>query len=73
MLAYVGGIVPLITNYSLSIGLGLAGTVERYVLAQGASELEGYRAAQYLGIGLAGLAVIVVGLFVRMPREGGRG
>lgn len=64
-----GGIVPLITNYSPSIGLGLAGTVERYVRAQDGTELEGYRAAQYLGIGLAGMAVLVVGLFVRMPKE----
>lgn len=62
--------MPLITNYSLSIGLGLAGTVERYVKGKDGTDLEGYRAAQYLGVGLAGLAVLVVGLFVRMPREG---
>lgn len=64
--------MPLITNYSLSIGLGLAGTVERYIHQNGGSELDGYRGAQYLAVGLAGLAVVVVGLFVRMPREGQR-
>ena len=46
----------------------MAGVIERYVKGEDGSELEGYRAAQYLAIGLAGLAVLVVGLFVRMPK-----
>ncbi|ORX34486.1 major facilitator superfamily domain-containing protein [Kockovaella imperatae] len=62
-----GGIVSMITNYSLSIGLGMAGTVEAYVVPNG-PVLKGYRTAFYFGSGLAALAVVVVGLFVRMPK-----
>ncbi|WVW78590.1 hypothetical protein I302_100546 [Kwoniella bestiolae CBS 10118] len=67
------GIVSMITNYSLSIGLGLAGTIERYVKGPENESPEdllgGYRAAFWLATGLAGLAVIVVALFVRMPKQ----
>lgn len=54
---------------SMSIGLGMSGTVERYVRGPNGSQLEGYRAAFYFGTGLAGLAVFVVGVFVRMPKQ----
>ncbi|WWC59375.1 uncharacterized protein I303_101927 [Kwoniella dejecticola CBS 10117] len=66
------GIVSMITNYSLSIGLGMAGTVERYVKGPGESQedlLKGYRGAFWTATGLAALAVIVVALFVRTPRQ----
>ncbi|WVF69910.1 hypothetical protein IAT40_004694 [Kwoniella sp. CBS 6097] len=68
------GVVSMITNYSLSIGLGFAGTAERYVSKPypGASQahlLRGYRAAWWTATGLAALAIIVVALFVRMPRQ----
>jgi hypothetical protein len=53
----------------MSIGLGMSGTVERYVRGPNGSQLEGYRAAFYFGTGLAGLAVLVVGGFVRMPKQ----
>jgi hypothetical protein len=53
----------------MSIGLGMAGTVERYVRGAHGTELEGYRAAFYFGTGLAGLAVAVVAGFVRMPKQ----
>ncbi len=57
------------TLCSLSIGLGMAGTVQRYVSNPQTSLLQGYRAAFYFGSGLAAVAVIVVGLFVRMPKQ----
>ncbi|OCF37435.1 hypothetical protein I316_00556 [Kwoniella heveanensis BCC8398] len=68
------GVVSMITNYSLSIGLGFAGTAERYVSMPypGASQahiLRGYRAAFWTATGLAALAIVVVALFVRMPRQ----
>ncbi|WVQ97952.1 hypothetical protein IAU59_005072 [Kwoniella sp. CBS 9459] len=68
------GVVSMITNYSLSIGLGFAGTAERYVSPPhpGASQahlLKGYRAAFWTATGLAGIAIIVVALFVRMPKQ----
>ncbi|OXH25894.1 MFS transporter [Cryptococcus neoformans] len=65
------GIVSMITNYSQSIGLGMTGTVETYVRGPGTTYddlLKGYRAAFYFGTGMAGFAVVVVALFVRMPR-----
>jgi hypothetical protein len=53
----------------MSIGLGMAGTVERYVRGAHGSELKGYRAAFYFGTGLAGVAVLIVAAFVRMPKQ----
>lgn len=50
----------------MSIGLGLASTVEVYVAPDGPL-LDGYRAAFYFATGLACVEVIVVGVFVRMP------
>lgn len=47
----------------------MAGTVERYVRGPNGSTLKGYRSAFYFGTGLATLAVVVVGLFVRMPKQ----
>lgn len=44
----------------------MAGTVEIYVAHD--DLLKGYRSAFYLATGMAGLAVVVVGLFVRMPK-----
>ena len=50
-------LVTTIVNYSISLGLGFAGTVETRVLANGGNTLEGYRSALYLAIGLSGLAI----------------
>ncbi|ODN80390.1 hypothetical protein L202_02641 [Cryptococcus amylolentus CBS 6039] len=65
------GIVSMITNYSMSIGLGLAGTVETYVRSgdSQADLLKGYRVALYFSTGLAALSVVVVALFVRMDTQ----
>jgi hypothetical protein len=52
---------------SMSIGLGMASTVEIYVAPNG-PHLKGYRSAFYFATGLAAVAVVVVGLFVRMPK-----
>lgn len=66
----------LISRRSQSIGLGLAGTIERYVRGPDnlsrSDLLYGYRVSFYFAIALSALAVIVVGLFVRMPTEGKR-
>ncbi|KAI5466484.1 major facilitator superfamily domain-containing protein [Mariannaea sp. PMI_226] len=45
--------------YSLAISLGVAGVVERDILNRGGTTLKGYRAAQYLGLGLSGLSLIL--------------
>jgi hypothetical protein len=52
-------LVNTVVNYSISIGLGLAGTVESQVNSGGADVLKGYRGAWYMGIGLSSLGVIV--------------
>lgn len=56
-------LVTTFVNYSISIGLGFAGTVESQVHSQGKNVLQGYRGAFYMGVGLAGLGVVVALLF----------
>ncbi len=50
-------LVNTVINYSISIGLGMAGTVESHVNKGGKDMLAGYRGAWYLGIGLDGLGI----------------
>ncbi|KAI1798629.1 major facilitator superfamily domain-containing protein [Daldinia bambusicola] len=60
-------LINTVVNYSISLGLGFAGTVETQINKGGqtpADILKGYRAAYYMGIGLAGLGVIVCIAFV---------
>ncbi|KAI1373065.1 MFS general substrate transporter [Hypoxylon crocopeplum] len=55
-------LVNTVVNYSISLGLGFAGTVETQVNNGGgnpADILKGYRGAFYMGMGLAGLGVAV--------------
>ncbi|CAG8020500.1 unnamed protein product [Penicillium salamii] len=54
-----GSLVNTVVNYSISLGLGLAGTVERYVDPDGSNLLKGYRGASYMGVGLAGLGSVI--------------
>lgn len=60
-------------NYSISIGLGFAGTVESHVNNGGRDTLKGYRGALYMGVGLAGLglAASVAFMFVSWRRSRG--
>ncbi|RDW91115.1 hypothetical protein BP5796_02280 [Coleophoma crateriformis] len=67
-------LVNTVLNYSISIGLGIAGTVESQVNNGGLTRsdtLKGYRGAQYVGIGLSVLGLIVsvaFGLHERQKR-----
>lgn len=54
-----GSLVSTTVNYSISLGLGFAGTVESNINNGGRDVLRGFRGALYLGIGLAGLGVVV--------------
>lgn len=69
-------LVNIVVNYSIAIGLGLAGTVEVEVSLNGAHILEGYRAAQYTSVGLAGLglgiSIVLAACVMRSERKGGR-
>lgn len=58
-----GSLIATVVNYSIAIGLGIAGTVEYYTVKHGATELEGIRNAMYTGIGLSGFAVIIAVMF----------
>ncbi|KAI9726146.1 MAG: hypothetical protein M1828_001819 [Chrysothrix sp. TS-e1954] len=57
-------LVSTFVNYSISLGLGLAGTVEGHVNDGGRDVLAGFRGAWYLGIGISGLGVGVSLLFM---------
>ncbi|PYI18590.1 MFS general substrate transporter [Aspergillus violaceofuscus CBS 115571] len=57
-------LVTTTVNYSISLGLGFAGTVESNVNNGGEDALRGYHGALYLGIGLAGLGVIISVFFM---------
>ncbi|KAK4621816.1 hypothetical protein CLAFUW4_06740 [Fulvia fulva] len=60
-------LVNTVVNYSISLGLGFAGSVEVYVNNGGLTyedTLHGYRCALYMGIGLAGLGVLLAFVFV---------
>ncbi|KAK8161789.1 YOR378W-like protein [Phyllosticta citrichinensis] len=60
-------LVTTVVNYSISWGLGIAGTVEVNVNNGGltdADTLKGYRGAWYAGIGLSGLGAVVALTFI---------
>ncbi len=55
-------LVNTVVNYSISLGVGFAGTVEAYV--SHGDKLAGYRGALYFGIGLAGLGLGICIVFL---------
>lgn len=60
-------LVNTVVNYSISMGLGFAGTVEAHVNRGGTTLgdlLMGYRGALYVGIGLSGLGVFIAVTFL---------
>ncbi|KAF3034319.1 hypothetical protein E8E12_004704 [Didymella heteroderae] len=64
-------LVNTIVNYSISIGVGIAGTVETHINNGGHTEedeLRGYRAAMYLGIGFGAMGVLTSLLFLLKMR-----
>ena len=63
-----GSFISTVVQYSISIGLGIAATVEAHVNKGGNDVVLGYRGAWWLGIGFAGVAFLVVVFFVRDHR-----
>ena len=57
-------LVVTVVNYSISLGLGIAGTVESHVNDNGQDLLKGYRGAFYAAIGLSGTGFILAIFFV---------
>jgi MFS family permease len=64
-----GSLIGTLLSYGLSTGLGFAGTVEAYTNEHGRNPVKGYRNGLYFGIGLAGCAMILAVLFVRIPKD----
>jgi hypothetical protein len=55
-------LVNTVVNYSISLGLGFAGTVEVHVNNGGKTPkdlLDGYRGAWYVGCGLSSLGLVI--------------
>lgn len=52
-------LITTVVNYSLSIGLGIAGTVESRVNVNNMKLLEGYRSALWTAVGLSGLGLLI--------------
>lgn len=63
-------LVNTVVNYSISIGLGIAGTVESRVNDGGGDTLKGYRSAWYTGIGLSSIGILISTFFI--VKEGGK-
>ncbi|KAK5107688.1 hypothetical protein LTR62_000923 [Meristemomyces frigidus] len=60
-------LINTIVNYSISLGLGFAGTVEVHVNRGGTTyndKLRGYRGGLYMGTSLAGLGLVLSIIFV---------
>ena len=57
-------LVNTVVNYSISIGLGIGGTVEVNVNRGNTDLLRGYRGAWYAGIGLSGMGILFASYFV---------
>ncbi|CCC68113.1 hypothetical protein NCAS_0B00290 [Naumovozyma castellii] len=59
-----GSLANTMVNYSMSLCLGMGTTVERQINKSGNDLLKGYRGAEYLGIGLAGLGIIITAIYL---------
>ncbi|KAJ5491659.1 MFS-type transporter [Penicillium diatomitis] len=63
-----GSFISTVVQYSISIGLGIAATVEAHTNSGGKDVVHGYRGALWLGICFAAVAFFIVVLFVRDTR-----
>lgn len=52
-------VVNTVVNYSISLSLGIAGTVDSNINGGGNDVLRGYRGALYLGVGLSGFGLLL--------------
>lgn len=58
-----GSFINTIVNYSIALGLALAGNLEAAVSDHGDDRLKGFRAAWFLGAGFAALGIIMTAIF----------
>lgn len=64
-----GSLVGTVLNYGIAMGIGLGGTVEAHTNGGGTRPLDGLRGALYLGTGMAILGILIVLVFVRVPKD----
>jgi hypothetical protein len=64
MQGIAGSLISTTVNYSISLGLGLASTVEVHVNDNGRDLLMGIRGAWFMGVGLGGLGILICLAFV---------
>ncbi|KAF1936180.1 MFS general substrate transporter [Clathrospora elynae] len=68
-------VVMTIVNYSISLGLGFAGTAEKYTnngAHTKADNLQGYRSALWVSVGVAGIGLVLSLMFVAKEHFVGR-
>jgi MFS family permease len=64
-------LVNTVVNYGIALGVGFAGTVEVHIHGNGDTmeeKLRGYRGALFMGVGLAGLGLVVSLAFLARER-----
>ena len=59
--------VNTVINWSISFGLGIAGTVESQLIKKGHTVLESYRGGLYVGMGLSSAGILIALIFCRVP------
>ncbi|KAK5727584.1 hypothetical protein LTR15_003485 [Elasticomyces elasticus] len=62
-------LVGTLLTYGLSTGLGFAGTVETYTNGGGEHLRRGYANANWLGVGLGGIGMVLALAFLRVPKS----
>lgn len=62
-------LVVTTVNYSISLALGIAGSVEVAARGRRSDVLAGYRGAQYLGLGLGGLGLLLAAVFALRSKK----
>jgi Major Facilitator Superfamily len=64
-----GSLVGTLLSYGMSTGLGFAGTIEVNTFENGNNILKGYHSAAYLAVGMAGAALLLSVLCIRIPKD----
>jgi MFS family permease len=64
-------LISTMVNYSISLGLGMAGSIERYVGEEG-GPLAAWRSALWFGVALDALGLIISAIFIWKTRAKAR-
>ncbi|KAJ7479203.1 hypothetical protein FB451DRAFT_1172315 [Mycena latifolia] len=69
LISITGSLVGTTLNYGMALGIGLGGTVEAYTNTGRTQPLHRLRGAMYLGCGMAVLGILIIVVFVRVPKD----